>query len=100
MFVLEWWFVHLPAWAWHHIGSTGFAGLVVMCVLGLVYAAATALVAWGVLAVLLAFLRGIRRGYRTGRGETTPATDAQLHAGRGEVAEVMRARVEQMRSQQ
>ena len=95
MIVFAWWFVHLPAWAWHHIGSTGFAGLVVMCALGIVYAAATLLVVSGVVAVLRAFVRGIRRGVRPSSGDR--ATGEQLQAARSEAAGAMRARVEQMR---
>ena len=97
MIVFAWWFVHLPAWAWHHIGSTGFAGLVVMCALTVVYAAATLLVVWGVVAVLLAFLRAMRRGFRSSSGDTTPEPDAKLDDARAEAAGAMRARVEQMR---
>lgn len=96
MIVFQWWFATLPAWAWHHIGSTGFGGLVVMCAGAVVYAAATLAVISGFVAVLRAFLRGMRRG---ARGGAPAAPGATLQGARSEVAEALHARIEQMRAQ-
>lgn len=71
MSVLHWWFVTAPVWIWHAITPLGFGQLVLGAFLYVLYAAGTAIalilcgyVLLGVAAVLKAFGRSFRDGYR------------------------------------
>lgn len=73
MFVFHWWFVAVPVWIWHAITPLGLGQLVLGAFLYALYAAATVIAAClcgyvllGVAAVLKAFGKSFREGFRKG----------------------------------
>lgn len=68
MGVLRFWFVTAPSWGWHDVAHEGhgFAGLVVLAVLAVLYAAVTLAVVAGIVRVLVVLGRRFAAGFRRG----------------------------------